>query len=275
MPETPSKTYQEARDAAVDAALHAGRLIRSSAGRLTDGMVREKRIHDLVTAIDEESQRMLVERLSEWDSTAHILAEEGDLSVGAEHVDGFRWIIDPLDGTTNFTHGMPPYAVSIGLQHEGKMVVGVVLDVSRWELFTAIRGQGVFVNGIRAQVSDRRHLGESLLVTGFPYKRFESLDAFLALLGKMLQVSRGVRRTGAAAVDLAYVACGRFEGFFETGLMPWDLAAGSLLVEEGGGRVTDYAGEPDRLFGRQVLATNGAIHEAMLEIVSEAKEIRI
>ena len=264
-----------ARDAAVKAALEAGQLIRASAGNLTEGMVREKNVHDLVTEIDEASQELLVKRLLRWDDAAQVLAEEGDLSRGAERVAGLRWIIDPLDGTTNFTHGMPPYAVSIGLEEDGVLVAGVVLDVSRWELFTAVKGEGIFVNGVRAGVSTRTELGESLLVTGFPYRRFEELEAFLALLGNMLQAARGLRRTGAAAVDLAYVACGRFEGFFETGLMPWDLAAGTLLVTEGGGRVTDYSGLPNRLFGRQVLATNGAIHEAMLARVADFKAIRI
>ena len=260
--------YEEARDVAVDAALQAGQLIRSSVGRLEESMVREKNVHDLVTEVDEASQELLVDRLLRWDTSAHILAEEGDLSEGAEQVDGFRWIIDPLDGTTNFTHGMPPYAVSIGLQHEGRLVMGVVLDVGRWELFTTVRGHGVFVDGVRARVSKRDRLDESLLATGFPYKRFEYIEEFLGLLGNVLKNARGIRRTGAAAVDLAYVACGRYEGFFEMGLNPWDVAAGTLMVEEAGGRVTDYTGRSDRLFGRQILATNGAIHDAMLSIIS-------
>ena len=276
MPENLHSILESARDVAVHAALEAGRLIQASAGRVRGGDVREKQhANDLVTAVDLAAQELLVDRLARWDATATVLAEEGDLAEGSERVEGFRWIIDPLDGTTNFTHGMPPYAVSIGLQHDGQTVAGVVLDVSRWELFTVIRGGGVFVNGVRAAVSGRRTLAESLLATGFPYRRFEYVDEFLGLLGAVLQASRGVRRTGAAAVDLACVACGRLEGFFETGLNAWDMAAGALMVEEAGGRVTDYAGRPDVLFGRQILATNGRIHDEMLEKVAAMQDVRI
>lgn len=261
--------YERARNLAVEAAIKAGHLIRRNAGQLQEGMIREKHVHDLVTEIDEQAQELIVEHLETWDVPAAVLAEEGDVfSQGQEKHEGFRWIIDPIDGTTNFAHGMPPYAVSIGLQHNGKVVAGVVLEVGRWELFTAVKGQGLFVNGVRARVSHRASLGESLLVTGFPYKMYEHLDDFMVLLRDMLHSARGVRRTGAASVDLAYVACGRFDGFFETGLMPWDLAAGYLLVHEGGGLVTNYRNEANKLFDRQVVATNGRIHEALIEKVA-------
>lgn len=268
--------YERARNLAVEAALKAGHLIRRNAGQLQDGMIREKHIHDLVTEIDEQAQEMIVAHLESWEVPAAFLAEEGDdFSQGREAHQGFRWIIDPIDGTTNFAHGMPPYAVSIGLQHDGEVVAGVVLEVGRWELFTAVKGQGLFVNGVRAHVSHRESLGESLLVTGFPYKIYEHLDDFLVLLRDMLHSARGIRRTGAASVDLAYVACGRFDGFFETGLMPWDLAAGYLLVNEGGGLVTNYRNEINRLFDRQVVATNGRIHEALIEKVACMDHIQI
>lgn len=268
--------YERARNLAVEAAIKAGHLIRRNAGQLQNGMIREKNIHDLVTEIDEKAQEIIVAHLLTWEVPADILAEEGDVfSQGQEAHEGFRWVIDPIDGTTNFTHGMPPYAVSIGLQHNGQVVVGVVLEVGRWELFTAIKGQGLFVNGVRAQVSHRESLGESLLVTGFPYKTYEHLDEFLVLLRDMLHSARGIRRTGAASVDLAYVACGRFDGFFETGLMPWDLAAGYLLVHEGGGLVTNYRNELNRLFDRQVVATNGRIHEALIEKVARMDHVQL
>lgn len=268
--------YEKARNLAVEAAIKAGHLIRRNAGQLQDGMIREKHIHDLVTEIDEQAQEIIVEHLGKWDLPAAFLAEEGDVfSQGEEANEGFRWIIDPIDGTTNFTHGMPPYAVSIGLQHNGEVVAGVVLEVARWELFTAVIGQGLFVNGVQAKVSHRASLDESLLVTGFPYKIYEHLDDYLVLLRDMLHSARGVRRTGAASVDLAYVASGRFDGFFETGLMPWDLAAGYLLVNEGGGQVTNYRNETNRLFDRQVVATNGRIHDALIKKVASMDHIQI
>ena len=268
--------YERARNLAVEAAIKAGHLIRRNAGQLQDGMIREKHIHDLVTEIDEQAQEIIVEHLGTWDVPAMFLAEEGDVfSQGNEAHDGFRWIIDPIDGTTNFAHGMPPYAVSIGLQYNGEVVAGVVLEVARWELFTAVKGQGLFVNGVQAQVSHRAALDESLLVTGFPYKIYEHLDDYLALLRDMLHSARGIRRTGAASVDLAYVASGRFDGFFETGLMPWDLAAGYLLVNEGGGLVTNYRNETNRLFDRQVVATNGHIHDALIEKVACMNHIQL
>lgn len=265
--------YQEALETAVETALEAGHLIRTHAGKINHGQIRMKSVHDLVTEIDERSQQLIVSSLEKAFPGSSVLAEEGEASKGGEVVDGLRWIIDPIDGTTNFTHGMPPYAVSIGLEDSGELVAGVVLEVGRWELFTAVKGGGMYVNGVRSEVSHTQELDESLLVTGFPYKRFEHLDEFLALLGRILQASRGVRRTGAASVDLAYVAAGRFEGFFETGLMPWDLAAGTLLINEAGGRVTNYANEPNRLFDKQVVATNGKIHEALLAHLAPMKTV--
>ncbi len=262
--------YERARNLAVEAAIKAGHLIRRNAGRLQDGMIREKNIHDLVTEVDEKAQEIIVEQLLTWDVPADILAEEGDVfSQGQEAHEGFRWIIDPIDGTTNFAHGMPPYAVSIGLQHNGEVVAGVVLEVGRWELFTAIKGQGLFVNAVRAQVSHRELLGESLLVTGFPYKIYEHLDDFLVLLRDMLHSARGIRRTGAASVDLAYVACGRFEAFYEYSLNAWDIAAGVLLVEEAGGKVTDFNGGEDYLFGGRLISSNGSVHEEVQEVIQQ------
>ncbi len=269
-----TKRYRAARDVAVQAALEAGRLIGPSAGRLEGGDVREKELHDLVTVVDEAAQEMIFTRLLDAFPDSAVLGEEGtDLAAAAREVEGWRWIVDPVDGTTNFAHGVPPYAVSIGLQDNGRPVVGVVLEVSRNELFTAVEGEGLFVNGRRAGVSASATLDESLLVTGFPYKRFDHTETFLAILGTFLRRSRGVRRTGSAATDLAYVAAGRFDAFFETGLMPWDLAAGVVLVQEGGGLATNYRGEAGRLFDRQVVASNGLIHHDLLAVLDEVKDL--
>ena len=266
-------SHAEARDVATKAALEAGRLIRSHAGRLQADAIREKHVHDLVTEIDEASQHLIVDILKSWNPNADFLAEEGELSQLGKTYEGYRWIIDPVDGTTNFTHGFPPYAVSIGLEHDGELVVGVVLEVGRWELFTAVKGEGLQVNGVQHTVSTQQTMNESLLVTGFPYKVFSHIDEYLDMLAGIMKEARGVRRTGSAASDLAYVACGRLDGFFENGLSPWDLAAGVLLVTEAGGVMTNYNGEPNRIYDGQVVATNGLIHQELLEHVASMKSI--
>lgn len=273
-PRIPAGAYIDERDAAVQAAHAAARLIRAHAGRLGEDDVRDKGVHDLVTRIDEEAQHIIVSVLQDAFPAYSVLAEEGADPDGTPRAaEGHRWIIDPIDGTTNFTHGVPPYAVSIALQHGADMVVGVVLDAAHGDLFTAIRGGGAFMNGARIRVSRTPVLDQSLLTTGFPYRAFGHVDAYLDVLRYLFKAARAVRRPGTASIDLAYVACGRFDGFFETGLNPWDIAAGMLLVEEAGGRVTDYRGAPDPTFTQQVLATNGRIHEAMLEAVSSMRNV--
>lgn len=203
-----------------------------------------------------------------------MLAEEGEEHSQESTQATFRWIIDPIDGTTNFAHGVPPYAVSIALEHDERVVVGVVLDVARGDLFTAIRGHGAYANGARMQVSHREALNDCLLTTGFPYRSFDHIDAYLAVLKDFFRTTRGVRRPGVASVDLAYVAWGRFDAFFETGLSPWDVAAGMLLVEEAGGAVTDYSDAPRPVFARQILASNGHIHAQMLEALRPMQNVR-
>lgn len=257
------RDYTQARDRAVEAALQAGRLIAHHAGQVPADALREKLHHDLVTMVDEEAQRLLLGLLHTAFPDDVFLAEEG-ATEAMPAPDGHRWIIDPIDGTANFTHGVPPYAVSIGLEGDGALQVGVVYEVARGELFTAIRGQGLYVNGRRAHVSRTATLAESLLTTGFPFRAFAHRDAYLAVLGQLMQQTRGLRRPGAASVDLAYVACGRFDGFFEVGLSPWDVAAGSLLVTEGGGIVTNFQGTDEVLFAEQILATNGLLHPVLL-----------
>lgn len=273
----PAGRYDEldlARDVAVEAAYQAAHVIRLYAGRINRVDVRSKGTHDIVTAADEESQRVIVEILRAHFPEDEILAEEGTdqstlPSVVAQHN---RWIIDPIDGTTNFTNGIPPFAVSIGLQHRDEMVVAVVLDVSRNELFTAIKGRGLYVNGRPSHVSAATTLDESVLTTGFPYRVYGHIDEYLLVLRRFMQEARGLRRPGSASVDLAYVAAGRFDGFFESGLMPWDVAAGVLLVREGGGRVTDYRNRPEAVFSGQIVASNGLIHDAMLDAITPLQD---
>lgn len=271
----PSFSLQATRDAAVDAARRAGKIIHQYAGAIDQEHVREKGIHDLVTRVDERVQGLLVEDLQEALPEAVILAEEGDDHSDETATARLRWIVDPIDGTTNFAHGVPPYAVSIALEHEGKVVVGVVYDVARDDLFTAIRGQGAYANGVRMHVSRRSAMDECLLTTGFPYRSFGHVDLYLDVLKTVFRSTRGVRRPGVASVDLAYVALGRFDAFFETGLSPWDVAAGMLLVEEAGGRVTDYSDAVRPLFARQILASNGLMHAQMLEILRPMQDVTL
>lgn len=261
--------HRAACEAAVDAARQAGQVIRAQAGRFRSDEVRSKGRHDIVTDADVEAEQVIIRTLRAAYPGFDVLAEEsGGASVPSAPPGGYRWIIDPIDGTTNFTRGVPPYAVSIALQREAEVVVGVVYDVARDELFTAVRGEGLFVDGVRHRVSSTPTLDESLITTGFPYRSIEHLNTYLEVLGAFMRRSRGVRRPGSASVDLAYVACGRFDGFFETGLKAWDVAAGLLLVEEGGGRVTDFQEAPNPLFAGQLLATNGLVHAEMLELVA-------
>lgn len=270
-------SYRHERDAAVAAAFAAARLIRPRIGQLDPAAVHDKALNELVTETDEAAQQSIVDRLAAAFPSHTILAEEGAATERPPAaVEGARWIIDPLDGTTNFTYGIPPFAVSIALQDEGELVVGVVLEVATGTLYTAIRGSGLYVNGAPAGVSGVDTLAKSLLATGFPYRRFEHAEVYLDVLGQLMRQTRGVRRHGAAAVDLARVAAGSFTGFFETGLNPWDVAAGTLLVEEGGGCVTDFRDQPapHPVFEGQVLASNGAIHDALLDLLTPLIDTR-
>ena len=272
----PALDYVHARDVAVRAAYAAAGLIRFHAGRMAEAQVRLKQANDLVTEVDEAAQARIVETLLGAYPDHDILAEEGvDLDAIEAGADRPRWIVDPIDGTTNFTHGVPPYGVSIALQEGDEVVVGVVLDVARDELFTATRGGGCYVDGLRVSVSQRAPLNQCLLTTGFPYRTFGHITPYLEVLGGLFEAARGIRRPGVASLDLAYVAAGRFDGFFETGLRPWDVAAGTLMVREAGGQVTNYGGGPEAIFGQQILATNGRIHDALLNRLVPMRDIRL
>lgn len=266
--------YHEELSVAIRAAREAGEIIRRRAGRIGSDDVRAKGFNDLVTIVDEEVQEHIIRTLTETFPGSRILAEEGQAS-SLVAGDGYLWIVDPIDGTTNFTHGVPPYAVSIALHDGNDLAVAVVLDAAHGELFTATRGGGLFLNGERQRVSDTDRLQDSLITTGFPYREMAHLEVYLGVLGEFMRRTRGVRRPGSAAIDLAYVAVGRFDGFFETGLNPWDVAAGILLIEEGGGRATDYMDRERPIFEKQIVASNGRIHEEMLAVLEPMKDIRL
>jgi myo-inositol-1(or 4)-monophosphatase len=256
-----------ALNTAVRAAREAGEVLRSFHGNLKD--VRKKGAIDLVTEADIASEQVVVETIRSVFPEHAVLAEEG----GKREGDGrFQWIIDPLDGTTNFSHGLDLFAVSIAFFVEGAPRVGVVFNPATGEFFEAAAGQGARLNGRPIRVSDQGSLKDSLLVTGFPYNFSEILPQLMARFEGCLSASQGVRRLGSAAVDLCFVACGRFEGFWEQNLNPWDTAAGLLILMEAGGKVTDFSGRPFDVDMKEILATNGRIHDAMLALVGDAAE---
>lgn len=222
---------------------------------------------NLVTQADQDAEAFIVRRLSEQFPDHAILAEEGGRREGNA---GLTWLIDPLDGTTNFAHAFPVFAVSIALHDHTGPLVGVVYDPLRDECFTAASGQGAWLNGQPIHVSAAAGLREALLATGFPYNRHTAEDNNTAAFSKFIRLAQGVRRAGAAALDLCYVACGRLDGYWEMLLYPWDVAAGILIVREAGGQVTSYRGspdDPDLLEGKHLIASNGLIHQEMFAIL--------
>jgi myo-inositol-1(or 4)-monophosphatase len=226
--------------------------------------VQSKQPHDFVTEVDRAAEAAIIEIISEAYPEHAILAEESGETGGDSE---FQWIIDPLDGTTNFIHGFPQYAISIALAERGIVQQAVVYDPTRNDLFTASKGRGAFLNDRRIRVSKRAKLGDSLIGTGFPFKTMAHMDAYLAMFKEVSSKTAGLRRPGAAALDLAYTACGRTDGFFEIGLMPWDMAAGILLVTEAGGLASDFAGEGDYLHTGNLVAGNPKIFTQLLQIV--------
>jgi myo-inositol-1(or 4)-monophosphatase len=239
--------------------------IRTEAVRFTEASVESKSLNNLVSYVDKTAETTLVAGLGKLVPEAGFIAEEGS----GERKEGLNWIIDPLDGTTNFVHGLPCYCISIGLANGNDMLIGVVLEVTRNECFTAWKGGGAWLNGKAIRVSQRPHLQESLLATGFPYDDFGKEAQYMELLRALMHNSRGIRRLGSAAADLAYVACGRFEAFYEYGLNPWDVAGGALLVREAGGTVTDFGNGDDWLFGEELVASNGRIHGELIRPIGK------
>jgi myo-inositol-1(or 4)-monophosphatase len=229
---------------------------------------RKSNALDLVTEADKEAEAAIIATIRRAFPDHAILAEESGAS---EQRSAHRWIIDPLDGTTNFAHGFPAFCVSIAYEHRGRVQYGVIFDALRKELFTARRGKGAKLNGKPIRVSKANALATALLATGFPYDRRERRRFYLAFWENMMTRVEGVRRAGSAALDLASVACGRLDGFWEFGLKPWDIAAGSLLVEEAGGKVTNMDGTALDLAGAQLLASNRRIHQEMAQVLRETR----
>ena len=249
---------------AVDMARDAGALLVQ---RLGSAKVSTKGDINLVTEADIAAENLILERIRSYYPQHGILAEESGeaILVGGKRSD-WKWIIDPLDGTTNYAHGYPCFCVSIGLEHAGQLEIGVVYDPMRDEMFAAERGQGATLNDRKIRVSSVEELNNAMLCTGFPYNVRERHD-FAREFTNFTMAAQAVRRDGSAALDLAYVACGRFDGFWEDGLSPWDIAAGALLIAEARGKITNYKDEPLDIYNEQVLATNGLIHDAMMKVL--------
>ena len=256
----------ETEQVALRAARAAGRIHLKRLSRIT--INRKSNSIDLVTEADRESEAAIIEVIHRAFPTHAILAEESGASV---HQSDHRWIIDPLDGTTNFAHGYPQFCVSIAYERRGRVQFGVVFDALKKECFIAQRGQGARLNGKPIRVSTTSNLSAALLSTGFAYDRRERRRFYLCFWEELMTRAQGVRRTGSAALDLAYVAAGRTDGFWEFGLRPWDVAAGALLVEEARGRVTNMDASELELSGANIVATNGRLHAELVEAIAQAR----
>lgn len=246
--------------------LKTGDFIRHERTRFSDDKIEYKGTADMVSYVDKTAEEKLVEGLQSILPEAGFLTEEGTINKRGER---YEWIIDPLDGTTNFIHGFPSYAISLALRDENEIVLGIVYEISKDEFFHALRGEPACLNGKQIRVTEQNELQNSLLVTGFPYDPMGRMDEWIALFQKFTAKTHGVRRLGAAAVDLVYVACGRVDGFYEYNLNAWDVAAGAFIVQQAGGTVADFNGKPEFIENRTLLASNGLIHEEMQRVIKK------
>ncbi len=253
---------------AIKAARAAGNIINRAALDVESVRVSQKQVNDFVTEVDQAAEQIIIETLLTAYPGHGILAEESGGEHGAKDSE-FVWIIDPLDGTTNFIHGLPVYCVSIALAVKGKIEQAVIYDPTRNDLFTATKGRGAYMNDRRLRVSKRTRMQESLISTGFPFRPGDDFKTYLAMMAEIMPRCAGLRRPGAAALDLAYVAAGFTEGFFEAGLQPWDMAAGSLLVTEAGGLVGNFTGEADFLDHKECLAGSPKIYGQMVALLGK------
>ncbi len=253
---------------AIKAARRGASIINRASFELDRLTVTEKSHNDFVTEVDRAAEQAIIDVLHAAYPDHAILAEESGPSANLHDENENVWIIDPLDGTTNFIHGFPQYCVSIALQQRGQITQAVIFDPTRNDLFTASKGRGAYLNEKRIRVMKREKIADALLGTGFPYSDLSALDEYLQMFRVMTQASSGLRRPGSAALDLAYVACGRLDGFFEKSLKPWDIAAGSLLITEAGGIVGTFAGESDYLYKGNVIAASPKVFAQMVQLLA-------
>ncbi len=253
---------------------NVGTFLKQELGKVTTEAIETKSLNSLVSYVDKTAEKQLVKGLGALVPDATFLTEEETV----EQKDGvFRWIIDPLDGTTNFLHQLPFFSISVALQHHQKTILGIVLEVNRDECFYAWEGGGAFLNNKKINVSNSKTLAESLIATGFPYYDYDRIKPYFKTLDIFMNSTRGIRRFGSAALDLVYVACGRFDGFYEYSLNAWDVAGGAFIVEEAGGKVMDFSGGSNYLFGKEIIAVNPNIVAKFFEPINAAfypKEIK-
>lgn len=245
---------------------NVGNFILAEKNNIKEKNIETKGLHDFVTYVDKSSEEQLVRKLSEILPEAGFIAEEG---TATQKGDKYNWIIDPLDGTTNFIHGITPFAISIALMEDDKIVLGVVHELGLNECFYAWKDNPAFLNGKEIKVSSNKTVEGSLIATGFPYYDYDRIKPFMETLEYFMQHSRGVRRLGSAATDLVYVACGRFESFYEYSLSPWDVAAGAFIVQQAGGKVSDFNGKNNYIFGKEIIATNTKVYKEFFGSINE------
>jgi myo-inositol-1(or 4)-monophosphatase len=250
----------------VDLTKSVGEFILSEQKKSNSLRVEEKGLHDFVTYVDKSSERKLVDGLENILPEAGFIAEEG---TSVKKGEKYNWIIDPLDGTTNFIHGLAPFAISIALMEDDEIIIGVVHELNLDECFYAWKGGNAYLNGNIIRVSEKKTIENSLIATGFPYYDYKRIKPFLETLEYFMQNSHGVRRLGSAATDLAYVACGRFEAFYEYSLSPWDVAAGALIVMQAGGKVSDFSSGNNYIFGKEIVACNNFVFKEFSDTVKK------
>jgi len=257
----------EALNKEVNELIHqTGRYIAEQKESISSSDVDTKSVHDFVTYVDKQSERLLIQGLSRILPGSGFLAEEETVKNEGKE---YTWIIDPLDGTTNFIHGLPAYSISVALAKNEKVIMGSVLDVNAGVCYYAWDGSSAYRDGEKIQVSTSAKLDDSLLATGFPYSDFQQLEEYVQMFKYLMKNTRGIRRFGSAAIDLCWVACGRFDGFWEYSLKPWDVAAGAFIVKQAGGLCSDFSGGDNYLHGREIVCGNPDIHSALLKLTKE------
>ena len=252
-----------------DIALEVGDFIRTERKIFNSSAIEYKGFNDLVSYVDKTAEKKLVEKLSKLIPDGGFITEENTSNV---HGKNFTWVIDPLDGTTNFIHGIPCYCISIGLKETDELIMGVVYEINLDECFYSWKNAAAYLNKEEIHVSKVPSLAQSLIATGFPHTNFSRMKEYMEVFDYLMHHTHGLRRLGSAAVDMAYVACGRFDGFYEYGLNSWDVAAGAFIIQQAGGKVADFSGGKNYLFGKEMVATNELIHNEMLKVVMEKFE---
>jgi myo-inositol-1(or 4)-monophosphatase len=249
-----------------EVARNTGHFVKDNVNKLDSDDIQSKSAHDFVTRIDKSSEEKIIKQLSLVLPEAGFIAEE---STQLKTADEYNWVVDPIDGTTNFIHGIPCYSISIALMQNGKVISGVVYEINMDECFYSFGEGSSFLNGKIIKVSTAPKLSDSLVATGFPNVNYSFIEEYFNVLKELMFTTHGIRRLGSAAVDLAYVACGRFEAFYEYNLNPWDVAAGAFIVEQAGGKMTDFIGGDNYIFGKELISSNALVHDEIVNIIKK------